>query len=131
MTTSPNSSFPNKPLRILLLDPLPQKAQLAFNQFNCTVIIKTHFKIDECFAELSEAELCEKISDYNIVCVQKDRQTLYLTDEVIKSAHRLLAIGIFTRNTRQVDLVTAQEMGIPVFSAPYQHQNSIGKTITL
>ena len=83
-------------------------------------------EIEECFTELSEAQLCEKISEYNIVCVQKDRQNVYLTDEVIKSAHRLLAIGVFTRNTRQVDLVTAQEMGIPVFSSPYQHQNAIG-----
>lgn len=56
------------------------------------------------------------------------RTAVYLTDEVIRSAHRLLAIGVFGRQAANVvDLDTAQSMGIPVFSAPYQHQHSTGK----
>lgn len=57
-----------------------------------------------------------------------DREDVYLTDEVLRSAHRLLAIGVFGRNAHSVDLQVAQMMGIPVFTSPYQHQHSVGKT---
>ncbi len=42
----------------------------------------------------------------------KDRDEVYLTDEVLKSAHRLLAVAIFGKSPNQVDLKTAQNMGV-------------------
>jgi phosphoglycerate dehydrogenase-like enzyme len=46
----------------------------------------------------------------------------------LRSAHRLLAIGVFGSLINQVDAVTAQSLGIPIFTAPYQHQASVGNT---
>jgi phosphoglycerate dehydrogenase-like enzyme len=61
-----------------------------------------------------------------LIFISNDRSEIYLTDEVLRSAHRLLAICIFSRNSKQVDLISAQNMGIPVFISPYQHQQSVG-----
>ncbi|KAK5666302.1 D-3-phosphoglycerate dehydrogenase 2 [Batrachochytrium dendrobatidis] len=56
-----------------------------------------------------------------------ERETEYLTDEVLRSAHRLLAIGVFGPLSIQVNLKAAQAMGIPVFTAPYQYTHSVAE----
>ncbi|KAH6564252.1 hypothetical protein BASA60_010426 [Batrachochytrium salamandrivorans] len=81
------------------------------------------------FGTLSESEVLSRISDYNIVCLSGDRESEYLTDEVLRSAHRLLAIGVFGPVANQIDLQAAQEMGIPVFTAPFQYRHSIAEMI--
>jgi hypothetical protein len=43
-----------------------------------------------------------------------EREEVYLTDEVIKSGHRLLAIGIFGKSTSSADLDVAQSMGVRI-----------------
>ncbi|KAJ3117442.1 hypothetical protein HK100_000821 [Physocladia obscura] len=83
--------------------------------------------IDECFENLTEAQLVKRISEYNVVCLNDERDEQYLTDEVIKSGHRLLAIGVFGKNPNCVDLEVAQTMGIPVFASPFQHQGSVAE----
>ncbi|KAJ1569500.1 hypothetical protein HK096_002912 [Nowakowskiella sp. JEL0078] len=114
------SSLPRE-TRVLLLDPLPQTAMKVLKDNN--------FKIDEFFETLSEADLVKKIGDYQLVCVRKERDYVYLTDEVIRSGHRLLAIGVFSRFASQIDVITAQNMGIPVFNSPYQHQHAVAELI--
>jgi D-3-phosphoglycerate dehydrogenase len=116
-------------VRVLLLDPLPLKSINAF--------ASASFHVEECFEKLSESricfvhlllELCSKISEYNIVCLLQ-REEIYLTDEVLKSAHRLMAIGVFGRTADCVDISTARTMGIPIFTSPYQHQHSVAELI--
>ncbi|KAI9193434.1 uncharacterized protein BJ171DRAFT_269875 [Polychytrium aggregatum] len=97
-------SLNSKEIRVLLLDPIPSAAKAAFQDIN--------FKIDECFEEQTEGSLLKMIGDYQIVCVSKERDEVYLTEDVLRSAHRLLAIGMFSRSTQQVDLATAQTMGV-------------------
>ncbi|KAH9269135.1 hypothetical protein BASA83_008886 [Batrachochytrium salamandrivorans] len=98
-----NSPFGVKEIRVLLLDPLPLNSTNAFDN--------AHYQVDECFGTLSESEVLSRISDYNIVCLSGDRESEYLTDEVLRSAHRLLAIGVFGPVANQIDLQAAQEMG--------------------
>ncbi|KAJ3203854.1 hypothetical protein HDU67_009896 [Dinochytrium kinnereticum] len=86
-------------------------------------------RVDVCTEHLSEAELVKRVSDYNILCLRDDREEQYLTDEVLQGAIRLLAVGVFGRSMHCVDLETAQAMGIPVFSAPFQHQGSVSEII--
>ncbi|KAH9256740.1 hypothetical protein BASA81_005034 [Batrachochytrium salamandrivorans] len=116
-----NSPFGVKEIRVLLLDPLPLNSTNAFDN--------AHYQVDECFGTLSESEVLSRISDYNIVCLSGDRESEYLTDEVLRSAHRLLAIGVFGPVANQIDLQAAQEMGIPVFTAPFQYRHSIAEMI--
>ncbi|KAJ3415695.1 hypothetical protein HDV05_004373 [Chytridiales sp. JEL 0842] len=108
-------------IRVLVLDPIPESALNLFKQAD--------YKIDLAFEDHSEADLVKKIGDYNIVCLKDEREEMYLTDEVIKSGHRLLAIGIFGKGTSCVDLVIAQSMGIPVFTSPFQHQGSVAEIV--
>ncbi|KAI9329224.1 D-isomer specific 2-hydroxyacid dehydrogenase [Zopfochytrium polystomum] len=108
-----------KESRALLLDPLPQAA--------LDILIDAGFTVEEAYEPQSEADLVRRISDYHLVCLDDHREDLYLSDEVIRSAHRLLAIGVFGGQTQSVDLHTAQTMGIPVFNAPFQHQNAIAE----
>ncbi|KAJ3124362.1 hypothetical protein HK098_001186 [Nowakowskiella sp. JEL0407] len=108
-------------IRVLLLDPLSESALKVFQGKN--------YIIDEAFETLSESELVKKVAEYNIVCVRKERDYVYITDEVIRSAHRLWAIGVFSRFAKQVDVTAAQNMGIPVFNSPYQHQHSVAELI--
>ncbi|KAJ3208305.1 hypothetical protein HDU83_003086 [Entophlyctis luteolus] len=109
----------NKEVKMLLLDPLPATAMAIFKN--------SGFTIDECFEAMTEAQLVKRISEYNIVCLNDSRDEQYLTDEVIKSGHRLLAIGVFGKRPACVDLQTAASMGIPVFSSPFQHQGSVAE----
>ncbi|KAJ3071180.1 hypothetical protein HDU98_005697 [Podochytrium sp. JEL0797] len=111
----------NKEIRMLVLDPLPATAMDIFKN--------SGFKIDECFDTLSEAQLVKKITEYNIVCLRDGKEEQCLTDEVIKSGHRLLAIGVFGKDASCVDLEVAQSMGIPVFTSPFQHQGSVAEII--
>ncbi|KAL2916419.1 D-3-phosphoglycerate dehydrogenase 2 [Polyrhizophydium stewartii] len=113
------SPFGSKETKVLLLDPLPLEATNAFD--------RASYQVDECFGELSEAELVKRIAGYNIVCLSGERDSEYLTEEVLRSAHRLLAVGIFGPQSNQVDLKAAQLMGIPVFTAPYQFQHSVAE----
>jgi D-3-phosphoglycerate dehydrogenase / 2-oxoglutarate reductase len=71
----------------------------------------------------------KKIHEYHIVIVGKESNEEILTDEVLRSAHRLLAIGIFCVFKNQVHIPTSQAMGIPIFTAPYQHQHSVAELI--
>jgi D-3-phosphoglycerate dehydrogenase len=71
----------------------------------------------------------KKIHEYHVVCLGRDSDEEILTDEVLRSAHRLFAIGVFGVFKNQVDIPTSQAMGIPIFTAPYQHQHSVAELI--
>jgi phosphoglycerate dehydrogenase-like enzyme len=102
-------------LKVLLLEPVP-------------VDIKDYeargYEVESNFG-LSEAQLVHIIGQYHIVYIA-DRKEL-LTEEVLNSANKLLAIGIFGNYfLDQVYIPSATAMGIPVFLARYQHQASVG-----
>lgn len=110
-----------KIIKVLLLDPLPEGTKNAFSS--------PLYDIESHFADLTEAELVKKVQEYNVICLSRDRGETTLTDEVLRSAHRLLAIGVFGSLINQVDAATAQSLGIPIFTAPYQHQTSVAELI--
>lgn len=117
MSFSPVHGKPNK---VLLLDPIPQEA--------LDIYANSDFVVFEHFEQLSEAEIAKLIEDFNIVCI-KDRDTEILTDEVLRSAHRLLGVAIYGHHTTAVNLKAARSMGIPVFHASHQRQHSISEMV--
>ncbi|KAJ3029243.1 hypothetical protein HK097_005826, partial [Rhizophlyctis rosea] len=110
-----------QPIRVLLLDPLPLPALRTFEA--------AHYEVDSHFEDLSEADLVRKIGDYNVVVLERTKTEGILTDEVLRSAHRLLAIGVLSDTSEQVHWATARSMGIPVFTAPYQRYYSAAEMI--
>ena len=75
---------------------------------------------------LGEAELLSSISD---ACFVGIRSATRLTRGILAHAHRLVGIGCFCIGTNQVDLDAAQELGIPVFNAPFSNTRSVAELV--
>ena len=75
---------------------------------------------------LEKEALKEALQGVHIVGIRSRTQ---LTQEVIESADKLMAIGCFCIGTNQVNLTTAQINGIPVFNAPYSNTRSVAELV--
>lgn len=76
-------------INVLLLDPVPMQTLKGFTALG--------WNIESDFTPMTEAQLQRKIRDFQVVCLARDSTEPILTDEIIRSAHRLLAIGFFGR----------------------------------
>lgn len=76
--------------------------------------------------ELSEEELLKRIGDVHILGV---RVATPVTEKVLKSAPKLVAIGAFCAGLDNVDTKTAQSLGIPVFHAPLANTRSVAELV--
>lgn len=75
---------------------------------------------------LPEHELIEKIKDVHFVGIRSRSE---LTEEVLASASKLVAIGCFCIGTNQVNLKAAEKLGIPVFNAPFSNTRSVAELV--
>ena len=75
---------------------------------------------------LSGAKLIEAARDAYFLGI---RSTTHLTAEVFASAPRLTGVGCFCIGTNQVDLMAAEERGIPVFNAPFSNTRSVAELV--
>lgn len=57
------------------------------------------------------------------------RSKTQLRKELLEQAPNLLAIGCFCIGTNQVDLATANVLGIPVFNAPFSNTRSVAELV--
>ena len=81
----------------------------------------------ECLpSSLSEEALMKKLDDVDILGIRSSTQ---VSSTVLRNANHLLAIGCFCIGTNQVDLETAEEIGIPVFNSPYANSRSVSELI--
>jgi D-3-phosphoglycerate dehydrogenase len=118
MTTSKNSLAKSK-IKILLLEGVHKSAleELTAKGYSNIEYIKT---------SLNEADLIEKITDAHFIGIRSRTQ---LTAEVLSHAKKLVAIGCFCIGTNQVNIVSAQELGIPVFNAPFSNTRSVAELV--
>jgi D-3-phosphoglycerate dehydrogenase / 2-oxoglutarate reductase len=116
MTTSVtnNFSFPKNKINVLLLENIHAEAELFFKNEGYNVISKKE--------ALSESELINAISDIHILGIRSKTE---LTENVIKSANKLLAIGAFCIGTNQINIKACDQKGIAVFNAPYSNTRSV------
>jgi len=75
---------------------------------------------------LPEEQLKTEIADAHFVGIRSRSQ---LTEEVLSSAGKLIAIGCFCIGTNQVDLKAATERGIVVFNAPFSNTRSVAELV--
>ncbi|MDX7986563.1 phosphoglycerate dehydrogenase [Xenorhabdus sp. 12] len=75
---------------------------------------------------LEPEELKEAIRDARFVGIRSRTQ---LTEDVLSSAEKLVAIGCFCIGTNQVDLKAAAKRGIPVFNAPFSNTRSVAEMV--
>lgn len=83
-------------------------------------------EIEALSGSLDEDSLIEKLKGVHFVGVRSRTQ---LTERVIASADKLIAIGCFCIGTNQVDLPAARRHGIPVFNAPYSNTRSVAELV--
>ncbi|HXH02686.1 MAG TPA: phosphoglycerate dehydrogenase [Candidatus Competibacteraceae bacterium] len=113
------TSFPKEDLKILLLEGIHPRAVETFRADGYTNV-ELHQK------SLPEEVLLEKISDAHFVGIRSRTQ---LTAKVFAQAKKLTAVGCFCIGTNQVDLGVAEELGIPVFNAPYSNTRSVAELV--
>jgi len=106
-------------IKILLLEGVHQSAVDVFERAGYT-------NIEYHKASLGDEALHESIKDAHFVGIRSRTQ---LTADVLKRAEKLIAIGCFCIGTNQVDLATAELLGIPVFNAPFSNTRSVAELV--
>lgn len=109
-----NISYPKNRINVLLLESIHPD---AFN-----FLKQEGYNVELLDKSLSEAELCERIKNVHILGI---RSKTNVTQKVLKSAKKLLAVGAFCIGTKQIDLEACKEKGVAVFNAPYSNTRSV------
>ena len=113
------TSYPKSDIRVLLLEGISQNALETFRAAG-------YSRIELLPQALPEDALKRAIADAHIVGIRSRTQ---LTAEVLAQAKRLLAVGCFCIGTNQVDLEAAEQLGVPVFNAPYSNTRSVAELV--
>jgi len=106
-------------IRVLLLEGVHDNAVHFFKKHGYT-------NIEYKTGSLSQDELHAAIAQAHFIGIRSRTQ---LTAEVIEHAQKLIAVGCFCIGTNQVDLIAAQQRGIPVFNAPYSNTRSVAELV--
>ena len=107
----------DRPLRVLLLENVHETAHAIFKGAG--------FEVESLTKALPPEELARKVRDADVLGI---RSKTHVTAAVLAQAP-LLAVGCFCIGTNQVDLVTANDRGIPVFNAPFSNTRSVAELI--
>lgn len=75
---------------------------------------------------LDNDELINAIKDAHFIGL---RSRTHLTENILKHAKKLIAIGCFCIGTNQVDIKAAKRLGIPVFNAPFSNTRSVAELV--
>lgn len=113
-----NPSFPTGEIKILLLENIHESATSIFSNNECTV--------HSVSGALPESELVKAMADVHVIGIRSKTQ---ITERVLEAGKYLLAVGCFCIGTNQVDLGSANRMGIPVFNAPFSNTRSVAELI--
>ncbi len=113
------TSLDKAKIKILLLEGVHQSAIDTLNAHGYT-------NIEFHTGSLPEEELIERIRDVHFVGIRSRTQ---LTEKVIESAEKLVAVGCFCIGTNQVNLDAAARAGVAVFNAPYSNTRSVAELV--
>ncbi|WP_420402777.1 phosphoglycerate dehydrogenase [Nisaea sp.] len=117
MSKIQNPSLPKDKIKFLLLEGISETAtrQLELAGYSC---VERHAKA------LEEEPLKEALADVRLLGI---RSRTRVTESVIASTDKLIALGCFSVGTNQVDLEAAKRKGIPVFNAPFSNTRSVAE----
>ncbi len=115
----PQTSLDKSKIKVLLLEGVHPSAVEALQQDG-------YSNIDYHPKSMPEDALKEVVSDAYVLGIRSATQ---LTEAVLQSAPKLLAVGCFCIGTNQVDLVAARSLGIPVFNAPFSNTRSVAELV--
>lgn len=84
------------------------------------------FQVDSENTALSDDELTSRLNGYVALGIRSKTQ---VRESTLKSQKGLLSIGAFCIGTNQVDLECANQLGLPVFNAPYSNTRSVAELV--
>ena len=113
------TSYPKEKINILFLENISITAAGKFYDAGYT-------SVKQVPGALSEKELIREIKNVHLLGI---RSKTRITEEVLKNAPKLQAIGCFCIGTNQVDLKSATRMGVTVFNAPYSNTRSVAELV--
>lgn len=105
--------------RILLLENIHENAVKRLKQAGFS-------QVERLETALEGDELLEKLANVDIVGI---RSRTRLSKAILEQSSHLKAIGCFCIGTNQVDVESAQTLGIPVFNAPYSNTRSVAELV--
>ncbi len=113
------TSYPKEKINILLLESISPSAVKIFNKNGYT-------NVQRISGALSEDELIKAIKDVHLLGI---RSKTHISENVLKAAKKLQAIGCFCIGVNQVDLNAATLAGVAVFNAPYSNTRSVAELV--
>ena len=118
MSNNP-TSYPKEKISILLLENISSSAVKVFND-------NGYINAQRINGALSEEELIKAIRDVHLLGI---RSKTRISENVLKAAKKLQAIGCFCIGVNQVDLQAATRAGVAVFNAPYSNTRSVAELV--
>ncbi|MET0621716.1 MAG: NAD(P)-dependent oxidoreductase, partial [Pyrinomonadaceae bacterium] len=113
------TSYPRDKIRVLLLENVSGSATEVFTAGG-------YANVERHARALGEDELAEAVRGVHILGI---RSKTKVTERVLASADRLLAVGAFCIGVNQVDLRAATAAGVAVFNAPYSNTRSVAELV--
>jgi len=113
------TSYPRNKINVLLLEGISDSAAEELRARGYTSIERIN-------GAMSEAELGKAVKGVHLLGI---RSKTKITENVVKAADKLLAIGAFCIGVNQVDVDAATNKGIAVFNAPYSNTRSVAELI--
>jgi D-3-phosphoglycerate dehydrogenase len=113
------TSYPKEKINILFLENISKAASEKFTESGYSSIKRVS-------GALSESDLIKEIKNVHLLGIRSKSK---ITEEVLKNASKLQAIGCFCIGTNQVDLSSATERGVTVFNAPYSNTRSVAELV--
>ncbi len=107
-------SYPKNRIKVLLLENIHPRAE--------QILRDEGYQVETHGGGMDEEELLERIKKVSILGIRSKTQ---ITEKVIASAQRLLAVGAFCIGTNQIDLQACLKKGIAVFNAPFSNTRSV------
>lgn len=112
-------SLAKEKIKVLLLEGIDESAAQFFKD-------QGYGNVELIGKALEKEELYAKLENVFILGIRSRTQ---ITDEVLKHAPKLFAIGCFCIGTNQVSLKDAALQGIPVFNAPHANTRSVAELV--
>jgi D-3-phosphoglycerate dehydrogenase len=116
---STETSYPRDRIKVLLLENISESAADEFLRGG-------YVGVSRVSGALGEEELSAAIKGVHILGI---RSKTHVSERVLASADRLLAIGCFCIGVNQVDLRAAASAGVAVFNAPYSNTRSVAELV--
>lgn len=105
--------------KVVLLENIHASAEEAIRREGFVRILRSD-------RALAGRELLDAIRDAHFVGI---RSRTFLTEDILRQAPHLLAVGCFCIGTNQVDLRACTRLGIPVFNAPFSNTRSVAELV--